>query len=95
MDDQQTPMVEARTHDQYWSKVQRLTAGLLLAWFGVTFGVLFFARELADLTLFGWPASFYMAAQGLTLFYFLLVAIYVLVMRRLDGSLKNGDADAT
>ncbi len=69
---------------RYWRLARRLTAGMLMAWFGVTFGALFFARELFELNLFGWPFSFYMAAQGLTLFYLLLVAAYVILMRYLD-----------
>ena len=73
----------------YWRMARRLTVGLLLAWFGVTFGTLFFARELSGLTVFGWPFSFYMAAQGLTLFYLLLVAVYVCVMRHLDNTVKD------
>lgn len=76
-------------HKRYWRNVQRLTAGLLFAWLGVSFGILFYARELSAMTLFGWPVSFYMAAQGLTLFYVLLVAVYVFVMRRLDKALKD------
>jgi putative solute:sodium symporter small subunit len=74
---------------RYWHAARRWTFGLLLSWFIVTFGTLFFARELAAVTLFGWPFSFYMAAQGLTLFYLLLVAVYVCVMRRLDNAVQN------
>ncbi|HVL75702.1 MAG TPA: sodium/substrate symporter small subunit [Noviherbaspirillum sp.] len=77
---------------RYWRAARRATAALLLAWFGVTFVTLFFARELADLRIFGWPFSFYMAAQGLILFYLLLVALYVGLMRRLDRMLKDDHA---
>jgi putative solute:sodium symporter small subunit len=87
-----TPVADG--HKRYWRRVQRLTTGLLLAWFGVSFGFLFYARELSAITLFGWPVSFYMAAQGLTLFYVLLVAVYVLGMRRLDNTLKAGSSHA-
>jgi len=74
---------------RYWRATRRLTAGLLLAWFVATFGVLFFARELSEITLFGWPFSFYMAAQGLTLFYLLLVAVYVVLMRIFDHAMEE------
>lgn len=80
-------------HRRYWRSARRLTSGLLLAWFTVTFGTLFFARELFELKLFGWPFSFYMAAQGLTLFYLLLVGVYVVLMRRFDHKVEDeGDA---
>lgn len=74
---------------RYWRATRCLTAGLLLAWFGATFTVLFFARELSEFSLFGWPFSFYMAAQGLTLFYLILVAVYVVLMRIFDHTLKD------
>jgi putative solute:sodium symporter small subunit len=74
---------------QYWRQVRLFTAVLIVLWFSVTFGIIFFARELSALTVFGWPFSFYMAAQGLTLFYLFLVGLYVFRMRRLDKILKG------
>lgn len=70
--------------DAYWRRTKRLTLQLMLVWGGVTFGVIFFARELSTMTLFGWPVSFYMAAQGAILIYLALVAAYAWCMRRLD-----------
>lgn len=77
----------------YWHKVQQLTCLLVSLWFGSTFGVVYFARELSGITLFGWPLSFYMAAQGLTLLYIVIVAVYVAAMRRLDRQLRSETAD--
>ena len=79
---------------RYWQRVRRLTLLCLLAWFGLTFGVIFFARELDEWRFFDWPLSFYMAAQGLTLFYVLLIGAYAFVMRIHDQELKKGAADA-
>ncbi len=70
---------------RYWQRVRVLTLALLLLWFAVTFGVIFFARELAGLTLLGWPVPFYMAAQGTTLIYLLIIGIYALAMKKLDA----------
>ena len=50
-------------HQEYWSKNLRITAFLLSIWFFVTFVVVFFARELT-FNFFGWPFSFWVAAQG-------------------------------
>lgn len=69
----------------HWARVRRLTLALLLLWFIFTFGVIFFARELSGLTLLGWPLSFYMAAQGSTLIYLLIIAFYALAMKKLDA----------
>jgi putative solute:sodium symporter small subunit len=68
----------------HWQSTRRLTLGLLLIWFVLTFGVIFFARELSSISWFGWPLSFYMAAQGLALLYLLIVAVYTWQMRKID-----------
>lgn len=69
----------------YWGSVRRLTLLLAGAWFGVTLTVIFFARELAAYTILGWPFSFYMAAQGSTLVYVLIIGIYAWRMKALDS----------
>lgn len=78
----------------YWRKARRFTLVLVALWFGATFGIVFFARELMGFTVFGWPFSFYMAAQGLALLYLTILAAYVAYMRRLDRLLKHEDSHA-
>lgn len=78
----------------HWRQTCLLTGVLVFVWFAMTFGIIYFARELSQFTVFGWPFSFYMAAQGLTLLYVLLVALYVVRMRRLDKILKSETTDA-
>lgn len=74
---------------EYWRRARRLTLCLVALWFLATFLTMFFARELAGVTLFGWPFSFYMAGQGLTLLYLLIVAVYIKAMQRLDKKIKK------
>ena len=64
-----------------WRNTKRLTITLLIVWFSLTFISLFFARELSTIHFFSWPLSLYMAAQGLTLSFVLILAIYPLGMR--------------
>lgn len=73
---------------RYWRTTLRLTVGLLVLWFLVTFGVSFFAREL-DFTFFGWPFSFWMAAQGSLLIYGIIITVYAVAMGRLDKALEE------
>ncbi|MES2152131.1 MAG: sodium/substrate symporter small subunit [Pseudomonadota bacterium] len=68
----------------HWRRTRRLSALLLLAWFGTTFCTVFFARELSGLALFGWPLSFYLAAQGAQLVYLAILGAYALTMGRID-----------
>lgn len=79
--------------NNYWLRVRRITFVLLAIWFGATFAVIFFARELSGITLLGWPFSFYMAAQGLTLLYVVIVAVYAIYMRRQDKILNSENPD--
>jgi putative solute:sodium symporter small subunit len=64
----------------HWRANLRLTRWLLGAWFIVSFVVTFFARDL-NFTVFGWPFSFWMAAQGSLIVYVLIVWFYA---RRMD-----------
>jgi putative solute:sodium symporter small subunit len=77
---------------RHWIRVRRLTLSLLTLWFAVNVGVIFFARELASLTLWGWPVPFYMAAQGTTLIYLFIIGIYAQVMNRLEQRARDEDA---
>ncbi|MDB5796306.1 MAG: hypothetical protein JWP36_208 [Paucimonas sp.] len=76
----------------HWQRVRRLSLLLLGAWFLVTLGSVWFARELAQISVFGWPLSFYMAAQGSILAYLAIVGIYAWRMDRLDARYRR-DAD--
>jgi putative solute:sodium symporter small subunit len=71
-------------HHEYWRKNLRVTAILLTIWFVVTFVMAFFARELATINFFGWPFSFYMAAQGSLIIYVVIIGFYANYMRKLD-----------
>ena len=51
-------------HKEYWQKNLRLTGILLFIWFATTFVIGYYAKELSTFSIFGWPFSFYMAAQG-------------------------------
>ena len=79
----------------HWRKCRRLTGWLLALWFLSTFCIIFFARELSHITLFGWPLPFYMASQGLIVLYALIIGIYARRMQRLERMLArdegNGD----
>ena len=74
---------QLKNHRSYWRKNRVVIALLLLVWFGVTFGVSYFARYLS-FNFFGWPFSFWMGAQGALLVYCLIIGFYAWYMNRLD-----------
>lgn len=78
---------------RHWARTRRLTVALGLIWFMTTFGTIFFARELSRFTLFGWPFSYYMVAQGTTLIYLAIVGAYAWRMRRLDRRYRQEGGD--
>ncbi len=67
----------------YWQKNLRLTAMLLAIWFFVTYGVIYFARDLS-FNFFGWPFSFWVGAQGALVVYVAIIWFYARTMNRLD-----------
>lgn len=69
---------------RHWQRTRRLTMLLLAVWLATSFCSVFFARELAGLSVFGWPLSFYLAAQGAALVYLAIIGLYALCMRRFD-----------
>jgi putative solute:sodium symporter small subunit len=83
-----------RTPRPYWRETQRLTMWLTTIWFVATFCVIFFARDLYGITFFGWPVSFYMAAQGILLLYVAIVGIYAWRMRQLDQKEKKRKSES-
>ena len=70
-------------HRRYWQRNLRITGILLFVWFLVTFGIGFYAREL-NFNFFGWPFSFWVAAQGALIVYVCIIGFYAYYMNRLD-----------
>jgi len=72
-----------QTQKRYWRRNLRITSLLLAIWFVMTFVVAYFARELS-FTFFGWPFSFWVAAQGALIVYVVIIWYYARTMNRLD-----------
>lgn len=75
---------------RHWRSNLRLTGALMVIWFVVSFGVAYFARELS-FSFFGWPFSFWVAAQGALCVYLGIVVAYARRMNRLD--IEHGVAE--
>jgi putative solute:sodium symporter small subunit len=75
--------MESARREEYWSRNLRMTAILLGVWFVVTYVVAFMARDLT-FSFFGWPFSFYMAAQGSLIIYVAIIWYYAHYMSQLD-----------
>jgi putative solute:sodium symporter small subunit len=76
-------MQQNTKQDLYWRKNLMVTAILLIVWFAVSFVLVFFSRELT-FNFFGWPFSFWVAAQGALVVYCLIIWYYAHFMNRLD-----------
>jgi putative solute:sodium symporter small subunit len=80
-------------HVEYWKRNLNLTIVLMAIWFIATFVMAWFARELATINLFGWPLSFYMAAQGSLIIYVVIIWFYGRRMRKLDDEYGVAEGD--
>ena len=83
-------MQVSENHQSYWRKNLRITGILLVIWFVVTYVMAFYARDLT-FTFFGWPFSFYMAAQGSLVIYVAIIWFYARYMKQLD--IEHGVAE--
>ncbi len=93
LDASSLPDAERAARARHWHRTRRLTAGLLAVWFVVGFVVSWFARDL-DFPFFGWPFSFWVAAQGGIGVFVLLLVIYARRMKRNDRLLAGELASA-
>ena len=73
----------------HWRRARRLILVLLGLWLATGFGTVFFARDLAHMSVFGWPLSFYLAAQGASLIYLAIIGVYAWRMRILDRAYRS------
>jgi putative solute:sodium symporter small subunit len=80
-------------HEEYWQKNLVITAVLMLIWFIATFVVGWYARELNEVTVLGFPLGFYMAAQGSLIIYVILIWVYARYMNRLDVEYGVAEGD--
>ncbi len=71
--------------DAYWRRTRRLTFTLVAFWLLVTFGITWFARDINELSIFGFPLSFYMAAQGVPVIYLMIIWWYNRQMKKIDA----------
>lgn len=71
-------------HREYWRKNLRLTGILLAIWFIATYVVSYFARELNEIVIYGFPLGFYMGAQGALIIYVVIIWFYAHSMNKMD-----------
>jgi len=68
----------------YWRTCLRMTGLLLLVWLVVTVVSSWYAAELNQIVMLGFPLGFYMGAQGSLLVYLLIIWFYGSRMQKLD-----------
>ncbi|MCE2867577.1 MAG: DUF4212 domain-containing protein [Burkholderiaceae bacterium] len=81
------------SREKYWRRARTLTLILLAIWLLTTISVVVFARQLATVSLWGWPLHYYFASQGATLVYLAIVGVYAWVMQRLDAAINSESHD--
>jgi putative solute:sodium symporter small subunit len=69
---------------EYWRRNVQLTAILLAIWFVATYVISYFARELNEIVIFGFPLAFYMGAQGALIIYVVIIFYYAFTMNKRD-----------
>ena len=89
MSSEVSPAARAR----YWRKNLQWLGGLLVVWFLVSFGCgILWVDKLDESTIpgTGFKLGFWFAQQGSIYVFVVLIAIYVVVMNKLDRELLEG-----
>jgi putative solute:sodium symporter small subunit len=77
--------IKADNHKKYWRDTIRLTVGLLLIWFAVSYGAGILLRDWLDqFHIAGAPLGFWFAQQGSIFVFVGLIFYYCFAMNRLE-----------
>lgn len=69
----------------YWKETVRLTIGLLVIWFSVSYGAGILLRDFLDqVSIGGAPLGFWFAQQGSIYVFVCLIFFYCWAMRRIE-----------
>ena len=71
-------------HKEYWSRNLGSLQSCCSSGSSSPYVMAYFAIPLAEINFFGWPLSFYMAAQGSLIIYVLIIWYYARAMRKMD-----------
>ena len=77
-------MAQVSRPQEYWKYNVRLTAITLFIWFVVTYVAIFFAPELNNIVILGFPFGYYMGAQGSLIIFVWLIFNYAVKMNKAD-----------
>ncbi|BBK29708.1 putative solute:sodium symporter small subunit [Stella humosa] len=79
-----TPKLTRDQAEAHWRKTSSLMWTILFIWFLASFGVHFFAVQLNQIVIFGFPLGFYMAAQGSLIVFVILCYWSSTAQNRID-----------
>ena len=69
---------------EHWRRTSRLMWTIMVLWFIFSFGVHFFAVQLNQIVIAGFPLGFYMAAQGSLIAFVVLCFWNAAAQNRID-----------
>lgn len=76
--------ISTADRDNYWRRTRSLMIFHLVIWFIFAFVVHWFASSLNQISLFGFPLGFYMAAQGSLIVFVVQLFAFVWQQGRID-----------
>jgi len=79
-----TQPLSPEKQEAYWTKTRGLMWTILAIWFVVSFVIHFFAPQLNQITIIGFPLGFYMAAQGSLIVFVILCFWNARAQNRID-----------
>ena len=77
-------MANAARPQEYWAYNIKLTTFTMIVWFVVTYVAIFFAPQLDNIVILGFPMGYYMGAQGSLIIFVWLIFNYAIKMNKAD-----------
>ncbi|WP_323794630.1 DUF4212 domain-containing protein [Nisaea sp.] len=83
-------------HEAHWQRTKGLTTTVLVIWFIFAFVVHWFAPQLNEFSILGFPLGFYMAGQGSLFAFVVIIFWFARAQNRIDeefGVAEDADDD--
>lgn len=88
-------MSKKSAHQAYWRANIKLVLALMAVWFLFSSVLsIFLVEQLNEIKVGGFPLGFWIAQQGSTYVFILLILIYALRMRKLDRQYLHLEEDS-
>lgn len=86
-------VLNPETRAMHWRRTRNLMIAHLVVWFVFSYGVHWFADTLHHVNFFGWPMSYYLAAQGSLIVFVIQLFLFSRQQDKIDREFGVAETD--